>query len=202
MSLNVLVSHYGSHGSYLQTCLPFISTHTWTATTHHPQQEREGVKKKKKKTEQEEREKSNGRVDEKGQWSRRKRWIMARPQDWNKSPVDDSIMCSHRGAVHCRLLCNLLKSHSVRTQPMKWEFNYVYHCLIDIITEKDFRRESDPLRNHLASHGAGHVTVLRIYCYRDFSKDYLKSSPIRLLPIDNDLLLIIEIIKNLIKMLN
>ena len=149
MSLNVLVSHYGSDGSYLQTCLPFISTHTHTHThcTHPPPPTREGggkKKEKKRRRRSSKKEKSNGRVDERGQWSRWKRWIMARPQDWNKSPVDDSIMCSHRGAVHCRLLCNLLKSHSLRTQPMKWEFNYVYHSVIDIIAEKDFCGEPDP----------------------------------------------------------
>lgn len=88
MSLNILVHHNGSHGSYLQTWLFFPTLHTRQPTHWSP---KEG-------------EESNGKKEmaEKRAVIRAV-WIMAWLQDWNKSLVD-CIVCRHTGSVsahHC-----------------------------------------------------------------------------------------------------
>lgn len=109
MSFNVLVGHNGSHGSYLQTCLPFISTHTHTHTTHQFPEEGKGVEKKRE------------RVRKKKVSGRERAVITVVTVNNSMAAGLKQITCrwfyyvqSQRNCSHSLLLSNLLRSCSLR----------------------------------------------------------------------------------------
>lgn len=101
-SLNVLVGHNGSHGSYLQTCLPFISVHT----LQPPERERAV--------------------------------IPAVAVNDGAAAGLKQITCGWFYYVRSQ------RSRSLRTLPMKGEFNYVYYRVIDVCAEEDFCGDWSP----------------------------------------------------------